>query len=311
MVGHADESERAQVDDRWLADALRKLASHATSSYPVADESATMRPPTPRDAAAEREPVVELLQHLLTPAVCRRLGIYPWPEDFLLSVVVPAYNEAATIETILERVRSVGVPCEIIVADDASTDGTGAILDRLAEQDSIRVIHLPRNRGKGAAIRAALAHVGGQVVLIQDADLEYDPHDYPLLLRPILEDRADVVYGSRFSANDRPVAKYWHQTANRLVTWLSNLCTNLKLSDVETGYKVVRRELIDQIRPSLREDGFGIELELTARLARIPGIRFYELPISYSPRGYAEGKKIGWRDALRALWCVVRYRWAS
>lgn len=258
-------------------------------------------------SAAARSESVRLLQQMLGPAVCRRLGIYDWPAGFLLSVVIPVYNESRTVRELLRRVRAVGVPCELIVVDDGSTDGTGALLDELADVYQLRVVHQPQNRGKGAAIRTGLLQVRGQVVLIQDADLEYDPNDYPRLLAPLLEDRADVVYGSRFSSNDRPVAKYWHQTGNRVVTWLSNMFTNLKLTDVETCYKVMRRELVDQLAPGLQEDGFGIELELTAKLAKLKTVRFHELPISYSPRGYADGKKIGWRDALAALWCVFRY----
>ncbi len=257
--------------------------------------------------AGPREAVVSLLGELLTPAVCRRLGIYSWPAGFRASILIPVYNERATIREIISRVRQVGVPSEIIVVDDGSTDGTAEVLRQLAGEFDLRVLHHPRNRGKGAALRTGLSHAQGDVVLIQDADLEYDPNDFPLLLGPVIENRADVVYGSRFSSNDRPVARYWHQTGNRVVTLLSNMFTNLKLTDVETCYKVIRRELIEQVGPTLREDGFGIELELTAKLARIKGVRFYELPIAYSPRGYAEGKKIGWRDALRAVWCVVRY----
>ena len=262
---------------------------------------------TPRLKGREREAVVNALERLLTPAVCRRLGIYPWPPNFLLSIVVPVFNEIRTIREILKRVTQVDVPCEIIVVDDASTDGTRELLSDLVVEFDIRVVRHERNRGKGAAIRTGLKQVKGDVILIQDADLEYDPSDYPLLIRPLLENRADVVYGSRFSSNDRPVARYWHQTANRAVTLLSNMFTNLKLTDVETCYKVIRRDLVDQVAPTLREDGFGIELELTAKLARINRVRFYELPISYSPRGYADGKKIGWRDAIRAFWCVFRY----
>lgn len=256
---------------------------------------------------ADREAIVKLLYQVLTPAVCRRLGIYHWPPGFLLSVVIPVYNEVQTVRRIVERVRAVGVPYELILVNDGSTDGTAEVLLQLQREYGVTVLHHRMNRGKGAAIRTGLEVVRGDVVIIQDADLEYDPNDYPLLLGPILEDRADVVYGSRFSSNDRPVARYWHQTGNRLVTWLSNVFTNLKLTDVETCYKVVRRELIERIRDGLREEGFGIELEITAKLARLKKVRFYELPISYSPRGYAEGKKIGWRDALRAIWCAMRY----
>lgn len=254
-----------------------------------------------------RAEVVEMLRQALTPAVCRRLGIYDWPADFLLSVVVPVYNEAATVRKLLHRILAVGVPCEIIVVDDASTDETPEILREVESELGLRVVRHAQNRGKGAAIRTGMELAKGDVVLIQDADLEYDPSDYPLLLRPLLEDRADVVYGSRFSSNDRPVSRYWHQTANRMVTLLSNMFTNLKLTDVETCYKAIRRPLVSKIAPTLKEEGFGIELEITAKLARIKGVRFYELPISYSPRGYADGKKIGWKDALRALWCVIRY----
>ncbi len=282
-------------------DVARVLADGATQCEESGEQKAS-------DRDDQRDVVVDLLDELLTPAVCRRLGIYSWPSSFLLSVIIPVFNEHATVEQVIRRVQEVDVPCEIIVVDDASTDGTREILKALGAQPNLKIIYHPQNRGKGAALRTALTHAQGTAIVIQDADLEYDPSDYPLLLRPILEDRADVVYGSRFSSNDRPVARYWHQTANRIVTWLSNMFTNLKLTDVETCYKLVRRELMEQIGPRLREDGFGVELELTAKLARIPGVRFYELPISYSPRGYAEGKKIRFRDAARALWCVVRYR---
>ncbi len=281
--------------DNALGNAIVDLANQLAASVGSADD---------------RDAVMEVLHQLLTPAVCRRLGIYPWP-DFLLSVVIPVFNEEATVATLIERVRKVGAPSEIIVVDDASTDGTAAVLSKIPDQDDLRIIRHDQNQGKGAAIRTGLAEMRGDIVIIQDADLEYDPAEYPLLLQPILEDRADVVYGSRFSSTDRPVSRYWHQTANRMVTLLSNMCTNLKLTDVETCYKVMRRELVQQILPSLRENGFGIELEITAKLARIEEVRFYELPISYSPRGYADGKKIGWRDALQALWCIVRYRLGS
>ena len=255
----------------------------------------------------EREAVVEILQQFLGGAVCRRLGIVTWPANFRLSVVMPVYNEMRTVELAIQRVRDAGVPCEIIVVNDASTDETPDILKRLEIADDVTVVHHRHNRGKGAAIRTGFSHVSGDAVIIQDADLEYDPQDFPLLLTPILEDRADVVYGSRFSSNDRTVSRYWHHTGNRAITLLSNMFTNLKLTDVETCYKLVRREMIDQIAPSLCEDGFGIELEMTAKLSRIKGVRFYELPISYAPRGYADGKKIRGRDGIHALWCILRY----
>jgi glycosyltransferase involved in cell wall biosynthesis len=171
----------------------------------------------------------------------------------------------------------------------------------------VTVVHHETNRGKGAALRTAFSYARGDVVLIQDADLEYDPAQYRALLQPIVEDRADIVYGSRFLGADRSVPRFWHHTANRFITALSNLRTNLKLTDVETCYKVMRRSLLERISGKLRENGFGIEVELTARLARLPGVRFYELPIRYTARSYAAGKKIRFADGLRAVWCALRY----
>jgi len=247
------------------------------------------------------------LESLLAPDVRQRLGIYSLPEGFRASVVIPVYNESATLHVILERVRASGVPCEMILVDDASTDDTPQILERWQNEPDIVVLRHETNRGKGAALRTGFGHVSGDIVIIQDADLEYDPSQYKTLLQPILENRADVVYGSRFLGAERSVPKFWHHTANRLITALSNLRTNLKLTDVETCYKIVRRTVLEQVAEHLRENRFGIELELTARLARLPGIRFYELPIRYTARTYAAGKKIRLRDGFHAIWCALRY----
>ena len=238
-----------------------------------------------------------------------------WPDGFCLSVVIPAYNERDTIESIIDRVRHCGVPVEIIVVDDGSTDGTREKL-RVLEQAPVaagpgacplRVVFHERNQGKGAAVRTGLLQATGQVVVIQDADLEYDPREFPRLLEPLIEDRADIVYGSRFLAGDRTVSPAWHRHGNVFLTRLSNLRTRLKLTDVETCYKMFRRDIVQPIASTLRERGFGIELEITAKCARVPGVRFLELPISYARRSYAEGKKIGMKDAFWALWCIVRY----
>ena len=260
-----------------------------------------------RSREASRDETLHLLQQLLTPAVCRRLGLYPIPADFLLTVVVPIYNEANTIKNLIERVRQVPITLELILVDDGSTDGTRELLEEFRGQPRTTVLLHARNRGKGAAIRTGLARANGEVVVIQDADLEYDPSEFPLLLLPILEGEADVVYGSRFSSRSRRVPRYWHSTANRTITLFSNMFTNLKLTDVETCYKLVRREIMDQVLPTLQEDGFGIEIELTAKLARVKGVRFYERPINYAPRSHAEGKKINWRDGFHALWCILKY----
>jgi glycosyltransferase involved in cell wall biosynthesis len=259
---------------------------------------------------------VELLQRLVGADVCRKLGIYRLPRDFVLSVVIPVYNEAATIEHVVAAVLKALPQCEIVVVDDGSHDETPAVLARLAERFSVdpaaggearlRLLRHAQNRGKGAAVCTGLAHATGDAVVIQDADLEYDPQDLPVLLLPLLENEADVVYGSRFAGAARRVTSLGHRWANGLVTLASNLSTGLSLSDVETCYKLFRREQIAAILPELRERGFGIELEITARLAR-RGARFAERPIRYAPRDYSQGKKIGWRDALRAFWCVLRY----
>jgi glycosyltransferase involved in cell wall biosynthesis len=273
----------------------------------------------PVQQAAEREekmavsPVVVEAQRLaylerwFGPELARELGFFRLPEDFLLSVVIPVYNEAQTVTQVIERVRGAGIPCEIILVDDSSTDGTRDILKQLGTAADLRVVLHERNQGKGAALQTGFRHVRGTVVVIQDADLEYDPKEFRRLVQPILENRADVVYGSRFSSRDRPVRGYWHQLVNQSLTFLSNLRTNLALTDVETCYKVVRRELIEQVAPLLREKRFGIEIELTHRLARLPGVRFYERPIRYAGRSYSQGKKITWRDGLAALWCILRY----
>jgi glycosyltransferase involved in cell wall biosynthesis len=229
-----------------------------------------------------------------------------------LSIVVPAYNEAATIEEVLRRVRRApleGLECQIIVVDDGSTDGTGERLQALARDGAVEVLRHERNRGKGAALRTGFAAARGDIVIVQDADLEYDPGDYPRLLRPLLEGRADAVWGSRFAAGAHQRGGYlWHSVANRLLTRLSNGLTRLRLSDVEVGYKVFRRDVLRRIE--LQEDRFGFEPEITARLAQL-GCRIEEVGISYRARGYADGKKLRRLDGLHAAWCILKYNlWA-
>lgn len=223
-----------------------------------------------------------------------------------LSVVIPAYNEIKTIEEIIRRVQAVELEKEIILVDDCSTDGTRDYLQKLSEEN-IKVLFHERNQGKGAALQTGFDHVTGDVVVIQDADLEYDPEEYHRLLKPILENEADVVYGSRFlSGSERRVLFFWHSIGNQFLTFLSNMITDLNLSDMETCYKMFRAELLQQI--SLEQKRFGFEPEFTVKIAKRPHIKIYEVGISYHGRDYSEGKKIGWKDAVSALWCLLKYK---
>jgi glycosyltransferase involved in cell wall biosynthesis len=227
----------------------------------------------------------------------------PW-ERVRLSVVIPAYNEVHTVEKLLRRVREIQLSLEVIVVDDGSTDGTRDVLPRFEGGLIDRLIMHERNRGKGAALRTGFAAATGDVVVVQDADLEYDPTEIPMLLRPILSGKADAVYGSRFLGGPHRVLFFWHSVGNRVLTLLSNMFTDVNLTDMETCYKMVRRELLTSL--PLTAERFGIEPELTARLAQA-GARIYELPISYDGRSYAEGKKIGWKDGVAALWSIGKY----
>jgi len=227
-----------------------------------------------------------------------------------LSIVIPVYNELDTIGEILRLVEAApvsGLRKEIVLVDDRSTDGTRDFLRKEVEtRAGVRVLYHDRNRGKGAALRTGISHTTGDVVLIQDADLEYDPREYPKLLAPILDGRADVVYGSRFSGSEaKRVLFFWHSVGNRFLTTLSNVFTNINLTDMETCYKVFRGDVIRGMR--IEEDRFGFEPEVTAKVAKLK-CRIYEVGIGYSGRTYAEGKKIGWKDGIRAVWCILKYR---
>jgi glycosyltransferase involved in cell wall biosynthesis len=235
-----------------------------------------------------------------------------WPmegSDMKLSVLMPVHNEARTLRTIVRRVLDAPVEGEIelVAVDDGSIDRSLEILEELARGDErIVVVHHPVNRGKGAAIRTAIAAMSGDIAIVQDSDLEYDPADFPRLLKPILDDRADAVFGSRFAASpERRVLLYWHSLGNRLLTWFTNVLNDLNLTDMETCYKAVRADLLKELR--LRSNRFGIEPEMTTRLAQ-SGARIYEVPISYHGRTYAEGKAIGWRDGFEAMWLLFKFR---
>ncbi len=247
-----------------------------------------------------------LSNEVIEAAVPRLRGRTPLATDEVrLSVLIPVYNEESTIRIIVEQVRAVPVRTEIICVNDCSSDGSRAVLDRLHEAGLIDVVvHKEKNEGKGAAIRTALQHSTGNIVIVQDADLEYDPADWPQMLDPIVEGKADAVFGSRFLGGSHRVLYFWHSVGNSLLTTVSNMFTNLNLTDMETCYKAIRGDLARSL--VLTTDRFGFEPEVTARLAQA-GARIWEVPISYSGRTYAEGKKIGWKDGIAAFWHIVRF----
>ena len=223
-----------------------------------------------------------------------------------ISVVIPVYNEVSTIREIVARVQAVDLEKEIIIVDDGSTDSTRELLQEITlSQENIRVIYHDRNQGKGAALRTGFEGATGDIVIVQDADLEYDPREYPILLEPILDGRADVVYGSRFLGGPHRVLFFWHYLGNKFLTLLSNAVTNLNLTDMETCYKVFKREVLAGM--NLKSNRFGFEPEFTVKIAK-KGFRIYEVPISYSGRTYAEGKKIGWKDGVKAIFAIIWFR---
>ena len=232
---------------------------------------------------------------------------YPVPDDFVLSIIIPVYNECETIVDVLGRVHALPFRHEIIVVDDGSTDGTDEVLRDFAATRGVRVIRLERNAGKGAALRAGFTQAQGDVTIVQDADLEYDPRDIPALLGPILTGKADAVFGSRFARAENHSGSSWiHQWGNRWLTRLSNWTTGWKLTDMETCYKAIRTDLLQSL--PLWQDRFGFEPEVTAKLAR-RAARIQELPITYEARDWRSGKKIGWRDGMSAVYCILRYAW--
>jgi glycosyltransferase involved in cell wall biosynthesis len=277
------------------------------------DPSPVFHPADVPDDEAERR---EWLIRVLGEPVARKLGIYRLPDGLVLSVVIPVYNERKTIHEILRQVRAVPVAKQIIIVDDCSTDGTRDVLRQLAgAEPDLTVVYHDRNQGKGAALRTGFRHATGQIVVVQDADLEYDPSEYLKLIEPIVEGKADVVYGSRFIGETHRVLYFWHSMANKFLTLLSNMFTNLNLTDMEVCYKVFRREVVQGI--TLKSDRFGFEPEVTAKVARfrVPPLdgrparrcRVYEMPISYNGRDYREGKHITWKDGVKAVLCILRY----
>ena len=278
--------------------------------------AANAPPSVPSEDIARREALMSFLGEPL----CRQLGIYRIPENVVLSVVIPVYNEKNTIHEILRQVRAVPVHKQIILVDDCSKDGTREILKQLTDDEpDLTIVFHEYNQGKGAALRTGFKHATGQIVIVQDADLEYDPSQYPELMQPIIEGKADVVYGSRFIGESHRVLYFWHSCGNKFLTLLSNMFTNLNLTDMEVCYKVFRREVIQGI--TLKSNRFGFEPEVTAKVARFPmpaiegrparKCKIYEIPVSYNGRDYREGKKIGWRDGFQALYCILRYAYAD
>ena len=249
---------------------------------------------------------VRRMQQELGKDACRKLAIFELPEHFVLSVVVPVFNESGTVTSVVQRLRETGLPLQIILVDDGSKDGTLETMQTMADDTDITVVSHAENRGKGAAIRTGFEHASGDIVVIQDADREYDPADFRHLLQPLVAGEADVAYGTRYGHYDRQLSPWWHQAVNGFISTLASIAIGIRLSDIETCYKMIPRRHLDAVREDLRECRFGIEIELTARLAR-KGLRFTERPIRYQHRWYDEGKKIGWKDGVSALWCIVKY----
>lgn len=264
------------------------------------------------------QPWYEYQKSALGESACRQLGFYVIPKEIVVSVVIPFFNEQQTLEVVVNKVAAIPITKEIILVDDGSTDRSPAIAQSLAgkfnskkfDDTRIQVETHKANLGKGVALKTGFAAATGDIVIVQDADLEYDPDEIPRLIQPIIEQNADVVFGSRFLGDSHRAGQqagyFWNYIGNRFLTTLSNVFTNLKLTDIETGYKVFTREVIDAIAPRLVSKGFSIEPEMTARVAR-QKVRVYEVPISYSGRTYAEGKKIRWHDGLDAVWSIVRF----
>lgn len=250
---------------------------------------------------------IEKLADMIGLNNCRAIGLYKIPENFKLSVVIPVYNEKRWITEVLRRVRMVPIPKEIILVDDLSTDGTREMLPQF-EDENTKILYKKVNQGKGAALRDGFKICTGNVIIIQDADLEYDPDDYPSLLQPIIENKADIVFGSRFIGEKHRVLYFWHMVTNKILTILSNMLTNLNLTDMETCYKVFKKEVLEGM--DLKSNRFGFEPEFTAKIAKKkkPAWRVFEVPVSYDGRTYEEGKKIGLKDGFNALYCIVRYK---
>jgi glycosyltransferase involved in cell wall biosynthesis len=271
----------------------------------VIGRAASMQQVSPIDCPSQPEQTARAAA-LRDPEPLRRQRV-DLARDFRLSVIVPVLNERRTLPQVVQKIRATEIPCEIILVDDGSTDGSRELIQSWEDLPDIRVSLHASNCGKGAAVRTGCELATGDAVVVQDADLEYDPHDFWRLLEPILAREADVVFGSRFAEPRGRVSPRWHRAANGLLTMAANTALGLALTDMETCYKMVRRDVLQQVLPHLCETGFGIEPELTARLARLPGVRIREVPISYQGRTYAAGKKIRARDGLWALWCIVRY----